>query len=175
MSWYTVDTRMSGGSVRVILEATLLPPVPCHTASEDGSPPCKRTHGVPESWAGLVSIPTAPGSELRIGHLCRNGGLGASQPPLLLLLIVSQLKEETGKNLQTQGANHRAAGRTPMGAARELCTPAQHSQRTQSTVPSSWAVGHGDCLAASHELAALSRAVGVQHRGFPWAVCAQAC
>lgn len=26
MSWYTVDTRMSGGSVRVILKVTLLSP-----------------------------------------------------------------------------------------------------------------------------------------------------
>lgn len=28
MSWYTVDTRISGGSVRVILKVTLLSPVP---------------------------------------------------------------------------------------------------------------------------------------------------
>lgn len=72
MSWYTVDTRMSGGSVRVILKATLLPPVPCLTASEDGSPPCKRTHEVPQSWSDLISLPTSPGSELGIGHLFRN-------------------------------------------------------------------------------------------------------
>lgn len=169
MSWYTVDTRMSGGSVRVILKATLLPPVPCHTASEDGSPPCKRAHEVPQSWSDLISIPTAPGSELGVGHPFRNEGLGASQPPLLLL-IVSQLGEEAGKSLQIQGANHGVAGRAPTGAARELCIPAQHSERrTQSTVPCSWAAGHRDCVAESHELAALSGAVGVQ----PWGVCAQ--
>lgn len=61
MSWYTVDTRMSGGSVRVILKATLLPPAPLQTASEEGRQPCKTTEEAPKSRRGPRGAATAPG------------------------------------------------------------------------------------------------------------------
>lgn len=157
---------MSGGSVRVILKVTLLPPVPCHTASEDGSPPCKRTHEVPQSWSDLVSIPSTPGSELGVGQSSEVKVWGHPSLHCYCCKSVNWRKklEKVSRSrvqIMEQLAGH--PWRQPGSSAHQL----QHSERrTQSTVPSSWATGHTDCLADSHELAALSRAVRFNTRVF---------